>query len=141
MTFITVSKGAKKHKESYELGSQKYYTIVLSSKCPEHNVRSTYASMYFVHSFVDTASSAIFVLHTICSMVQWELSYISTRQKYYTLLGQRCGKKVEKVCWSNFEASNHPLDFVLRKELLNQPLLECSAVWCYLPSYLDRVLR
>ena len=25
-----------------------------------------------------TASSAIFVLHTICSMVQWELSYIST---------------------------------------------------------------
>ena len=29
--FITVSKGAKKHKESYELGSQKYYTIVLSA--------------------------------------------------------------------------------------------------------------
>ena len=39
--------------------------------------------MYYVHSFVDTASSAIFVLHTICSMVQWELSYIRALDLQY----------------------------------------------------------
>ena len=45
--------------------------------------------MYYVHSFVDTASSAIFVLHTICSMVQWELSYISTRSSIWVPVSQR----------------------------------------------------
>ena len=32
--------------------------------------------MYYVHSFVDTASNAIFVLHIICSMVLVFLSII-----------------------------------------------------------------
>ena len=56
--------------------------------------------MYDVHSFVDTASNAIFVLQTICSMVQWELSYISTRSSIWvSQRAQRCLIRLDTTSW------------------------------------------
>ena len=48
-----------------------------------HDVRNTYASMYYGHSLVDTASSAILVLRIMCSgcsgIVGTTVSFMITR--------------------------------------------------------------
>ena len=58
--------------------------------------------MYYGHSFVDTASSAILVLRIMCSgcsgtVVQWELSYMITRSSIYVTVRNGVCYRYQKV--------------------------------------------